>query len=146
MSARDEKTQTEDGQAAVVLDTNVLVAAGFNRSSASARVLQEIRRGTLCLVWDDETRAESEHILRKIPPLSWENVAELYRPEERYDGATEPEAFSFVPDPDDWAFAALASATGAALLTLDDHLLGKRSRTDVRIMTPEEFLREADLA
>lgn len=126
---------------AVVLDTNVLVAAGFNASSASARVVQRIRNRRARLVWDEGTRGEAEHILRKIPPLSWSTVVDLYHSEHRYEGATYPEAFDFVPDPDDRKFAALAAAAGAVLLTLDDHLLAHRDQAHIAILTPREFLR-----
>lgn len=124
----------------VVLDTNIIVAAGFQPGGASARLLAAIREGALRMVWDDATRRETEHVVRKIPPLSRMSIADLYRPEDRYEGATDPAAFAFVPDPDDRKFLALAAASGAALITLDDHLLGVRAGTGVRILTPREFL------
>ena len=40
----------------VVLDTNVLVAAGFNRSSSSTKILQAIEDGQLEMLWNDGTR------------------------------------------------------------------------------------------
>lgn len=123
----------------VVLDTNVIVAAGFQPDGASARLLAAIREGALRMVWDDATRRETEHIVHKIPPLSRMRIDDLYRPEDRYAGATDPAAFAFVPDPDDRKFLALAAASGAALITLDEHLLGVRAQTDVRIVTPQEF-------
>jgi len=126
---------------AVVLDTNIIVAAGFQPGGASARLLAAIREGALRMVWDDATRRETEHIVGKIPPLSRMSVADLYLPGQRWEGATDPAAFAFVPDPDDRKFLALAAAAGAALITLDDHLLGARAETDVPILTPREFLR-----
>ena len=124
---------------AVVLDTNVIVAAGFQPGGASARLLDAIRAGALRLVWDDATRRETERIVRRIPPLAGMRIEDLYRPEDRYDGVTDPAAFAFVPDPDDRKFLALAAASGAALVTLDEHLLGVRAETSVRIVTPREF-------
>ncbi len=93
------------------------------------------------MVWNDETRRETEHIVRKIPPLSWLAVEALYRPEDRNAGPTDSDAFGFVEDPDDRKFAALAAAAGATLITLDDHLLGVRERAGVPILTPGELLR-----
>lgn len=125
-----------------MLDTNVVVAAGFEPAGHAARLLDEIRRGAVRMVWNDATRREAEHIVRKIPPLSWMPVAALYRPEDRFDGPTDPGAFHFVPDPDDRKFLALAVATGAALVTLDEHLLGVRALAGAPILRPGEFLRQ----
>lgn len=124
----------------IVLDTNVLVAACFNRSSASAHLVDQIRDGQLRLVWDEATREESEHILRKIPPLSWEAVADLYQAAFQYHGPTDPGAFRFVPDADDRKFAALAAATDATLLTMDAHLLSQQHRMEIAIQTPAAFV------
>ena len=129
---------------AVVLDTNVLVAAGFRPRSASARVLAALRGGALRLVWDDDTRRESERIVRRIPPLSWDAVAPLFRPEGRWPGPTDPGAFTVVADPDDRKFAALAAAAGATLVTMDEHLLGERARIAAEVLTPGELVARLD--
>jgi putative PIN family toxin of toxin-antitoxin system len=123
----------------VVLDTNVIVAAGFQPGGAAGRLLDAIREGALRLVWDDATRRETERTVRRIPPLARMPIEELYRPEDRYEGVTDPAAFAFVEDPDDRKFLALAAASGAVLITLDEHLLGVREQTGVRILTPREF-------
>ena len=41
---------------AVVLDTNVLVAAGFNPRSASARIVNAVKQGKLHMLWNEATR------------------------------------------------------------------------------------------
>jgi predicted nucleic acid-binding protein len=51
----------------VVIDANVFVAAGFNASSASARIVGAVREGRLRLLWNTPTRNETETILRRIP-------------------------------------------------------------------------------
>ena len=43
---------------AVVLDTNVFVAAGFNPRSASARIVDAVKHGQVRMVWNDATRRE----------------------------------------------------------------------------------------
>jgi predicted nucleic acid-binding protein len=92
------------------------------------------------MVWNDETRRETQHILERIPPLSWSSVVELCREENRYRGKTAPEKFGHIPDPDDRKFAALAEATGAVLLTNDEHLLGIRDEASINnILTPAEY-------
>lgn len=125
----------------VVLDTNVLVAAGFNPRSASAKIVDAVKRGELRMVWDDATRREIERIVKQIPPLRAHGVAQLFRPEDRFTGETHPERFAFIPDPDDRKFAALAEAAGAILISNDEHLLGHRDRIDVPVLTPGEFWR-----
>lgn len=126
----------------VVLDTNIFVAAGFNRHSASARIVEAVREGRLPMVWTEATRRETERIVRQIPPLNWEDVANLFRAEHCYTGQTHPEQFMAVPDPDDRKFAALAAATGATLVTQDAHLLEQRADSEAVILTASEFLRQ----
>jgi predicted nucleic acid-binding protein len=126
---------------AVVTDTNLFVGAGFHPNSASARILRLVREGALRLVWSDATRRETLRIVRKIPPLAGMDLSGLFREEDRFDGPLYPERFGEVPDPDDRKFLALAAATGATLLTSDDHLLAVRDGSPVPILTPGEFLR-----
>ena len=91
------------------------------------------------MVWDEPTRRETRAILSKIPPLSWERCAGLFREEHRYPGETHPERCHRVPDPDDRKFAALAAVTGAVLVTNDDHLLAQRNAFEFAILSPVEF-------
>jgi len=124
----------------VVLDTNILVAAGFNPRSHSARIVAEIELGRLRMIWNDQTRSEIEHIVNKIPPLAHISFRHLFREENRYGGDTNPEDFRYVADPDDRKFAALAAAAGATLVTVDEHLLVTRERGLVSILTPRELI------
>lgn len=145
MTPRHLADRREEGEgitttSTVVLDTNVFVAAGFHPKSDSAKVLQQVRNGSLRLRWNEETRRETEYIINKIPPLSWNSVAELFRAEDRYDGLVDPGSFGYVPDPDDREFAALAAAAGAMLISFDEHLLAGRERSSVPILTPGELL------
>jgi predicted nucleic acid-binding protein len=123
----------------VVLDTNVFVAAGFNSHSHAARILEAVRAGRLALVWNEETRSETQYIIKKIPPLAWSDFAPLFRQESRFDGTTEPDQFIEVSDPDDRKFAALALAADATLITQDDHLLAVREVLGAEVKTPREF-------
>lgn len=127
---------------AVVADTNLFVAAGFNPDSDSARILQAVQTGTLRLVWNEATRREIEHVVAKIPPLRDTDLSAYFRSGTRYDGPTDPDAFDFIPDPADRKFAALAAATGAVLVTSDRHLLDGRPHLGVEVLTPGEFVRQ----
>jgi predicted nucleic acid-binding protein len=137
----DRPMAARDPSRAVILDTNVFVAAGFNPGSHSARILEGVRAGALRLVWNNETRRETERIVRKIPPLSWASVAALFREEDRCTAPTDPHRFLCVPDPEDRKFAALCEAAGAPLVTSDAHLLEARQPSGLPILTPGEFLR-----
>lgn len=128
----------------VVIDTSVLVAAAFKPRSDSARIVEQVRRGTLRLMWDEPTRVETERIFRKIPPLSWEAVSGLFAEANRRSTDGDLSAFKGVPDPDDRKFAALAAATRATLLTLDEHLLGAADGATYTARTPSEFLRRLE--
>lgn len=125
----------------IVIDTNVFVAAAFNRGSASAQIVSLVSECRVALVWNESTRRETEIILNRIPRLSWDDVAPLFRAENRYDGLTLPEDFAGVPDSDDRKFAALASAAQATLITNDGHLLGHQEGR-FRALKPSDYWRQ----
>ena len=89
------------------------------------------------MVWSAATRAETERILRKIPPLSREAVADLFDPAHEAPD-TDPTIAEFVTDPEDRKFAALSLATGTPIVTSDDDLLSHADRLDV--WKPGSFL------
>ena len=126
----------------VVIDTNVFVAAGFNPKSSSGWILEQVRDDRLRLVWNEETRRETLHILSKIPHLSREKIAPLFRAEHFLEAATHPERFNYIGDPDDRKFAALAEVASAVLITSDDDLLSQRHQTQLDILTPSEFCKQ----
>jgi predicted nucleic acid-binding protein len=124
----------------VVIDTNVFVAAGFNPRSASARILEGVREGRFRLIWNQPTRSETEMILRRIPRLDWQKVADLFRPEGEFAGPVDPTAFMEIADPDDRKFAALSAAANVPLVTSDKLVLAQRGKIGIEIVTPRDFL------
>ena len=124
----------------VVIDTNVFVAALFNPRSASARILEGVREERFRLICDQPTRCETEMILRRIPRLEWQKVADLFRPEGEYTGPVDPTAFAVIADPDDRKFAALSAAANVPLVTSDKLVLAQRGRIGIEIVTPRDFL------
>ena len=124
----------------VVIDTNVFVAAGFNPANASGRVLESVRKGRFRLVWNQPTRRETEMILRRIPRLDWQTVADLFMPEEEFTGTVDPAAFTMIADPDDRKFAALSAAANVPLVTSDNLVLAQRGKIGIEIVTPRDFL------
>jgi len=116
----------------VVLDTNVFVGAGFNPDSASAELIEAVRDGTLRMPWSEATRAETRRILEKIPPLAWDDVADLFLADARVEVTVDEERFADVPDAEDRKFAALALEAGAILVSSDRHLLDHVEGVEVR--------------
>lgn len=121
-----------------IFDTNIFVGAGFNPGSASAALIDAARTGGLTLVWDAATWDETRRVLTKIPPVSWDAVADIFVPEHAWTGGTDLAVAGFVEDPEDRKFAALSLATGAALVSSDSHLLVHRDR--LLAMPPSQFL------
>lgn len=127
------------GSAAVVIDTNIFVGAAFSPDSASGRVVQAVRDGRLLMPWSDATRGEVEAVVRKIPPIAWDDIADLFREQDRRDGGLDMQGLDWVGDPADRKFAALARATDAILVSNDDHLLARRDEASIVVLTSGEF-------
>jgi predicted nucleic acid-binding protein len=124
----------------VILDTNVLVAAGFRATSAAGKLVEAVRRGDFRLVWNEETRRENEAVLRRIPRLDWEGFRGLFDSAGEYRGETRPDRFSRIEDPEDRKFAALAAAAGAVVVSADAHLLSCRDELPIVVLTARELL------
>ncbi len=124
----------------VVLDTNVFVATGFNERSHSAQILKQVQRGEVRMIWNEETRDETRYILRKIPLLRWDEVTDLFNDRDRFTGTLDLNRYDYVDDAADRKFLALAEATGAALVSNDNHVLVHAERATVPVLTPSEFL------
>jgi len=127
----------------IVIDTNVFVAAAFNPRSRSARIVDMVERNERRMVWHRETRRETERVLRKIPTIQWKPLVPLFKKRDRYPEPLRAAPYDFVPDPEDRKFVALAEATGAVLITQDEHLLNDREQTEVPILSPEEYMRRS---
>ncbi|UEM22196.1 PIN domain-containing protein [Skermanella mucosa] len=131
---------TAPAQDRLILDTNVFVAAGFNPGSNAAAVVEAVREGRYRLAWAEATRRETETVVRRIPGLDWSRLAGLFAASGEHRGPLDVSSFSRVEDPGDRKFAALAWATGAALITSDAHLLSCRDELPVTVLTPREFV------
>ena len=127
---------------AVVLDTNLFIAAYWNKGSASAEITEACREGRARLYFTQQIRRELFHILGNI------KAHERYRQEvnDALDRGTEiaapGELHVVAEDPDDDKFLECARIANADyLVTNDDHLLriGEFERT--KIVKPSEFRR-----
>ena len=129
----------------IILDTNVFVAAGFNRRSRSAQLVEQVRAHRVQMVWHQLTRKETHYIVDKIPPLSWEAIVHLFSPPGEYAGELDVEAYHYIADTEDRKFAALCSATNTPLITMDRGLLAAREIESLPIFSPHEFEHGAEI-
>lgn len=128
----------------VVLDTNILIAAGFKQSSHSATLVRWVREGRLRLIWNRATRGENEQILRRIPVLPNDFLEGLYREEDRWEPELDTAVFAYIEDPADRKFAALAVSGEAVLVSADQHLLRWRDRLETWVLRPGELVDRED--
>ncbi len=124
----------------IIADTNLFVAAGFNKGSASRRMVDALGEGRLLQVWDEATRRETVGVVDKIPPLDAGVVEPLFREEGRYVGPVSEEGLELIGDVSDRKFAALARACGVILITSDSDFLEVRDGLDIAIWTPSQFV------
>jgi hypothetical protein len=92
------------------------------------------------LIWNQSTRREIEMILRRIPRLNWEEVANLFQRAGEFTGPVDPGTFVLVRDRNDRKFAALSAAAKRPLITNDNYLLRDLSIIGIDALTPRAFL------
>jgi putative PIN family toxin of toxin-antitoxin system len=128
----------------VVLDTNLFVAAYWNRHSASAKIINACLEGELQAYYTPEVERELWVVIRNIRAReefaaivsNFIGRAERVAPWAQVDVCTE--------DPEDQKFlVCAASADADYLITSDDHLLRLRTVGRMEIMKPGEFWRDA---
>jgi putative PIN family toxin of toxin-antitoxin system len=132
----------------VVLDTNVLIAAAWNKGSASRLIVDTCLEGkTLRAVSSPALRREYEFIINRAARKSKYrkslqrliDTAEVIECDAREMGIEVP------ADPDDAKVLATAVAGKVdALIGNDHHLLDLAEESSVPILRPAEFLRSSD--
>lgn len=124
----------------VVLDTNVFVAAFWNKRSASADILRACAEGRVHVYYTQQIRREIFLILRNIrSPERYRNEVEAIL--SRGTEVSAPGELSVVEDdPEDDKFLECALISEADyLITNDDHLLRIGAFGKTRIVRPAEF-------
>lgn len=129
----------------MVLDTNLFVAANWNRGSSYARIIHQCLEGRLQPVVSKPVVREMHRILRQVRARP-----ETLRSFDRFlDAAAEVEPRAVgvrAEDPDDQKFLECAAAGADYLISSDIHLLSIREVDGVPILKPSEFLaREAEM-
>ena len=125
----------------VVLDTNVLVAAAYNRSSASRRLIDSCLRGELTAVLSPALREEYQFILaRAVRGGRYaDELRRLLETAEVVEPAETPRVVA--DDPADDKLVAAALAAGAVLVSNDRHLLALAGHKGLRVVRPTELAR-----
>ena len=128
----------------LVIDTNLIIAARWNRRSTSRRILEAVAEGRATLIWSEAVRREALFVLGQVhPPADFRGFVEsLFRQEHRVD---DPPAVSQSEDPDDDKF--LAAAIGGAVdvvISNDRHLLDVKWIEGIPILRPREAIRRID--
>ncbi|HOK53335.1 MAG TPA: putative toxin-antitoxin system toxin component, PIN family [Armatimonadota bacterium] len=127
----------------VVLDTNLFVAAYWNRRSASSKIIDACLKGNLQAYYTRQIEKELWLIMRNIRAKEefTAKVTNFIGRAELVENVTRLEALT--EDPDDQKFLECAVTIGADyLITSDDHLLRLRSVEGTEIIKPGNFWRD----
>jgi len=127
----------------VVLDTNLFVAAYWNRQSASAKIIQACLAGELQPCYTPEIERELWVVIRNI--RAREDYAAVVSNFIGRAAPVDPWAQVEVrtEDPEDQKFlVCAASADADYLITSDDHLLKLRTVGKTAIIKPAAFWRD----
>ncbi len=127
----------------VVIDTNLLVASFFNKSSSAHKILEKAKRGEVKVLWSSSIKKEASLILGKISrsvnrPV--ESLSEEIFPEDQ-EVLNPPRLNVIKEDPDDNKFLACALKGKADLIISNDHhLLKLKKFKGLPILTSKQAL------
>jgi len=127
----------------VVLDTNLFIAAFFNKKSFSYKILDMAKRNEISLIVSDEILKEINHILRNIKPnSSFKNKINLILKKAKLIKNI-PKVKEIKKDSSDNKFLATAFAGKADfIISNDKHLLSLKKFYKIEILTPKNFLKK----
>ena len=145
LQRRRGRTETAAPPLRLVVDTNTLVAARWKPESASARIMEMSRNGTIKLLLSGDIDREYRHILKKVNASSdfWDGIDEL---SERAEWLEPVESIRASEDPNDDMFLTCAVSGGANyIISSDQHLLALDGFRELCICTPTSFFHQADM-
>jgi hypothetical protein len=128
-------------QIKLVLDTNLFIAAHFNKKSASAKIIDLCLADKFKVYYSENIFKELVFILKNIraPREYKEKIFELF---EKSTSIKPKRVWLVEDDPDDNKFLGTAWAGRANyLLTSDKHLLKIKKFKETKILKPIEFLK-----
>lgn len=125
----------------VVVDTNLFIAAYFNRQSASAKIIELAKEGEIKLVWSDLLKKEMDLILGNVK-ASLKFLNRIQDILEKGIKVSPKEKLKIVKDdPEDNKLLECAQETEVDyILTNDHHLLEIGEFKSTKIIRPKEFL------
>lgn len=139
----------------LIIDTNLLVAAAFNPSSASAKILVLAKQGQVNILWSQKTKKEAKLILgnlknalggqNKKPDFAKKLIEKTFRPKNKIALKNMPEVGGSIEvikkDPEDAKFLEAAQVAGVDMIVSNDrHLLELKNFRGIPIYTPKKAL------
>ncbi|MFC1480422.1 putative toxin-antitoxin system toxin component, PIN family [Candidatus Omnitrophota bacterium] len=127
----------------IVIDTNLLVACMFKKSSASGKIIDLAQKDLVIVMWHQRIRDEAKLITSKIMnavPKAKIDLDKVFKKENEVKELPEIDGGSI--DPDDDKFLACAIAGEADMLVSNDkHLLDLKSFEGIPIYTSGNALK-----
>lgn len=127
----------------VVIDTNLIIAAYYNKHSHSAQILDWARRGRINVLWSEPVLAEAKYILKNIKANNNFRLSLLSIYKESHK-VTKPQKVlgAIANDPGDNKLVGCALAGADYIITSDRHLLDVGEFKGVKMMRPADFLKK----
>ena len=127
----------------IIIDTNLLVACMFKKSSASGKILDLAQRNLVSVMWHQRIKDEAKLITGKIMsavPKVKIDLDKIFKKENEIKKMPKIENVS--EDPDDNKFLACAIASGADMIISNDkHLLDLNSFEGIPVYTSGRALK-----
>ena len=124
----------------VVIDTNLFVAAYFNKNSASAKILEMAARNELQFLWTEKIKREAKCILANIKAKKFlKNLPGIFKKKNQVVPRIKIKEIK--EDPEDDKFLECAVGGKAEIIVSSDrHLLKVREFQGIPILTPTNAL------
>ncbi len=125
----------------IVLDTNSLIAARWNRRSSSLKIIQKCIAGEITVAYTSQVKDENLLILSKVKaPADYMDLIERF-----YGGGILVESKgrikASIDDSDNRFLEAAVAADADYVISNDSHLLDLKEHDGIRILRPSEFIR-----
>ncbi|MFC1721807.1 putative toxin-antitoxin system toxin component, PIN family [Patescibacteria group bacterium] len=127
----------------VVIDTNLIIAAYYNKRSDSAKVLDLARNEEINVIWSEPLLREAKKILDNIKASNEYRRSLLSIFKESHKVLKPENADGVVPDdPSDNKLIGCALKGASYIVSSDHHLLDLKEYKGIKMVKPGEFLRE----